>query len=153
MRAVLQRVLEARVDVEGKTVGACGPGFLLLVGVHRNDTPAQAEKLADRIAGLRVFSDADGKMNLSLPASEGAAQILAISNFTVYGDALSSRRPSFTASAPYEQGKRLFELFVAALGNKGLTVATGEFGADMQVFSVNDGPVTLVIDVENPVAS
>ena len=153
MRAVLQRVTEARVDVEGKTIGACGPGFLLLVGVHRNDTHAQADKLADRIAGLRVFSDADGKMNLSLPASEEKAQVLAISNFTVYGDALSSRRPSFTASAPYELGKSLFEAFVLALQNKGLSVQTGEFGADMQVYSVNDGPVTLVIDVDNSLNS
>jgi D-tyrosyl-tRNA(Tyr) deacylase len=118
------------------------------VGVHRNDGPAQAEKLADRVAGLRIFNDADGKMNLPIPGAAGQPNVLAISNFTVYGDAVGSRRPSFTASAPYEQGKALFEQFIDALRKRDLNVATGVFGADMKVESVNDGPVTLIIDVE-----
>ena len=148
MRAVVQRVARASVKVEGETVGSCGPGLLVLVGAHKDDEDANAKKLADRIAGLRVFNDADGKMNLSLAQinNDGRAQVLAVSNFTVYGDAHKSRRPSFMAAAPYDEGERLYRTFVSALRDHGLKVEEGTFGAMMEVDLLNDGPVTLVID-------
>lgn len=148
MRAIVQRVASASVRVDGNVIGRCGAGFLALVGVHRDDGEAQAIKLADRVAGMRVFADDTGKMNLALrdlPESE-APRVLAISNFTVYGDA-SQRRPSFVASASYEQGRALFDAFVASLRDLGVVTETGEFGAHMEVELVNDGPVTLVVDV------
>jgi D-aminoacyl-tRNA deacylase len=150
MRAIVQRVGMASVSVGGREVGRCGPGLLLLVGVHRDDTEAEAKLLADRIMGLRIFNDPQGKMNLSIrdfPQTEGGfeLEILAVSNFTVYGDA-KSRRPSFTASAGYDQGRALFARFVQEIGILGGAVQTGEFGADMRVSLVNDGPVTLVVD-------
>lgn len=148
MRAILQRVLSASVSVDGEVAGRCGPGFLLLVGAHVDDTDAHARKLAERISKLRVFNDEAGKMNLALsdlPPSD-APQILAVSNFTVYGNTVGQRRPSFIEAAPYAEGERLFNVFVAALRDLGLRVETGVFGADMQVELVNDGPVTLVID-------
>ena len=149
MRAVLQRVSRASASVADRVVGRCGPGYLVLVGVHRSDTQRDAEKLAEKIATLRVLADAAGKMNLSLKDAPqlGPAQVLAVSNFTVYGDATSQRRPSFMDSAPYAHGEYLFIAFVTALRNLGIAVETGEFGADMQIESINDGPVTLVIDV------
>ena len=148
MRAVVQRVSRASVKVEGKTVGSCGPGLLVLVGAHKEDTEQSAAKLADRIAGLRIFNDEEGKMNLSLDQidNDGSPQILAVSNFTVYGDALKSRRPSFMAAAPYDEGERLYNTFVSALRDHGLNVEEGTFGAMMQVDLLNDGPVTLIID-------
>lgn len=146
MRAIVQRVSSGQVSVEGQVVGRCGVGLVVLAAVHRDDTEATVRKCADRIAGLRIFNDEAGKMNLAIPASTGLPQILAISNFTVLGDAMKSRRPSFTDSAGYEQGKALFENFVKALREAGLLVDTGIFGADMQVELVNDGPVTLVIE-------
>ena len=118
-------------------------GLTLLVGVHRDDTEEDARKLADRIAGMRVFNDDDGKINLALKAVGG--EVMAVSNFTVYGDA-SQRRPSFTESAGYEEGKELFDKFVEELRGFGLTVHTGEFGAEMRVAICNEGPVTLVVD-------
>ena len=145
MRVIVQRVSNASVAVDGETVGQCENGLLLLVGVHKEDTSANAAKLATKLANIRIFADPDGKMNLSI--LETAGQILAVSNFTVYGDAAKSRRPSFTESAPYDMGKELFKVFVEELKSKGIEVQTGVFGADMQVSLVNDGPVTLVVDM------
>ena len=149
MRAIVQRVSKAEVAIEGRVVGRCAVGLVLLVGIHKEDTPIQAAKLADKVAGLRIFNDTEGKMNLSLadlPDSE-APNVLAISNFTVYGDTAKSRRPSFIASAGFETAWPLFETFLNELKARGLRVETGEFGADMQVTLTNDGPVTLLIDV------
>lgn len=146
MKAVVQRVASARVDVEGKTVASCGVGLLVLAAVHRDDTPAQAQRLADRICGLRIFNDAAGKMNLAIGEVERAA-ILAVSNFTVYGETVKNRRPSFVESAPYEQGRELFEEFVQALRSFGCRVETGVFGAMMNVVLANDGPVTVIVEV------
>lgn len=140
----MQRVTSASVIVADRRIGACGPGLLVLLGVHHDDQPANADKMADRIAGLRIFADEAGKMNLDLPTVGGS--VLAISNFTVYGDAARSRRPSFTAAAGYDRGRELFDHFVESLRKTGIRVETGEFGADMQVTLTNDGPVTLVIE-------
>lgn len=126
-----------------------------MVGVHRNDTPREAEKLADKIAHLRVFNDAEGRMNLALvdflnSDPEGPAydlEILAISNFTVFGDCAKSRRPSFTDSAPFDEGKQRFDEFVTALRARNISVQTGVFGANMEVSLINDGPVTLIVEV------
>ncbi len=148
MRAIIQRVLSASVAVEGNVVGQCAHGLMLLVGVHRDDTEAEAKKMAEKIAGLRIFNDLDGKMNLSLKDFDPFLQVLAISNFTVYGDARKQRRPSFMESAPFEPGKALFDAFVLCLRQEMIHVETGEFGADMQVSLVNDGPVTIVLDIE-----
>jgi D-aminoacyl-tRNA deacylase len=149
VRAVVQRVTQASVSVDGEVVGTCGQGFVVLVAAHRDDTPAEAVRLADRVWGMRVFSDAEGKMNLALKdlPKDRRVGVLAISNFTLYGDSSKNRRPSFFLSAPFEQGKELFELFVRELIGKGCEVETGVFGAHMTVESVNDGPVTLVVDV------
>ena len=151
MRAIVQRVSMASVRVDGLETGRCGPGLMLLVGVHRDDTSANATKLADKIANLRIFNDHEGKMNLSMldfPAPHGfEMSVLAVSNFTVYGDASKSRRPSFGASAGFDHGLALFDEFVGKLRTTGLEVQTGVFGANMQVSLVNDGPVTVVVDV------
>ncbi len=146
MRAVVQRVSKASVSVEGLEVGKCGAGFVLWVAAHRNDTPAQAEKLAQRIAGLRIFNDEQGKMNLSLAEVPGSS-VLAISNFTIYGETAKNRRPSFIEAAPFEAGKVLFDRFVETLRGLGTRVETGVFGAHMEVCAVNDGPVTVILDV------
>lgn len=144
MRAIVQRVSQASVTVEGNVVGEIGAGLLLLVGVHREDTGAEARKLADRVAGLRIFNDVDGKMNLALdPDSQS---VLAVSNFTVYGETAKNRRPSFTDSAPYVVGQELFDLFVASLRERGVRTETGVYGADMKVALVNDGPVTVLLE-------
>jgi D-tyrosyl-tRNA(Tyr) deacylase len=129
-------------------VGKCGPGFVLLVGAHKNDTDANARKLAEKISTLRIFNDEAGKMNIALtdlPPQE-EAQVLAVSNFTVYGDASGQRRPSFVQAASYEEGEKLFHAFVDYLRRHGIQTETGEFGADMQVELINDGPVTLGLD-------
>lgn len=146
----MQRVKSGRVETDGQEVGRCGPGFVALVAAGREDTVQAAQKMADRLWGMRVFPDAEGKMNLNLgdfesghPSSE--PNILAVSNFTVLGDA-SQRRPSFGAAAGYDDGKLLFEQFVEALLNLGARVSTGVFGADMIVQIENDGPVTLVLE-------
>lgn len=144
MRAVVQRVSSARVVVEGEVVGACGVGLLVFVAAHREDTVANADRMADRVHGMRVFADSAGKMNLSLAQVPGAS-VLAVSNFTLYGDA-SQRRPSFVAAAGFDTGQALFDAFVDGLRSRGVGVATGVFGAHMTVESVNDGPVTLVLD-------
>lgn len=145
MRAVVQRVSNAEVRVEGKVVGRIGRGLLVLAAAHRNDSEADALKLADRVLGLRIFNDEAGKMNLSLADIEGAG-VLAVSNFTVYGETAKNRRPSFIESAPYEEGKRLFEAFTAALRAHWPLVQEGVFGADMRVELVNDGPVTVILN-------
>lgn len=145
MRAVVTRVKEASVEIEGKVNGAIGKGYLILLGISPSDTEREAEWLADRIVGCRVFEDETGKMNLSLAQVGGA--LLVVSQFTLYAD-LKSRRPGFTGAAKPDIAKPLYEKFMDILQSKGFTVAHGEFGADMQVYSVNDGPVTLVWDSE-----
>ena len=149
MRAVVQRVLWARCVVDGEVVGQCGVGYLVLVGAGRESTDAEAVKLADRVAGMRVMSDADGKLNLALTDLEPAElpAVLVVSNFTLYGDAYVSRRPSFTGAAGYEEGKRLYEVFVGALEARLGRVSAGVFGADMKIESVADGPVTMLLGV------
>lgn len=146
MRVVLQRVTEARVTIDGREVGAIGPGFLLLVGFTDGDTATEVAWMADKVAGLRLFADEDGKMNRDLAEAGGA--LLVVSQFTLYGDATRGRRPSFIAAARPETAIPLYEGFVAALRDRGLTVATGEFGAMMAVSLVNDGPVTLLLERE-----
>jgi len=144
MRAIVQRVSSASVTVDVRVVGSCGVGFVVLVAALRTDTVANAEKMADRVRGLRIFNDEAGKMNLALADVGGS--VLAISNFTVAGDANKNRRPSFIDAAPYEEGRHLFDGFVDALRRMGVTVATGEFGAHMDVELVNDGPVTVILE-------
>lgn len=125
-------------------VGSCGVGLLVLVAAHREDTASNAAKLADRVKGLRIFNDGEGKMNLALADVGGS--VLAVSNFTVYGETSKNRRPSFISSAPYEEGERLFDAFVASLRGLGVEVQTGIFGAHMDVTLVNDGPVTVIVE-------
>jgi len=144
VRAVVQRVTQARVEVDGAVVGAIGRGFLVLLGVANGDTAADAAYLADKTAGLRVFEDDAGKMNLALHDVGGA--VLAVSQFTLLGDCRKGRRPGFTDAAPPELADALYNDYVNALRAAGLTVATGVFRAEMQVFLVNDGPVTLLLD-------
>jgi D-aminoacyl-tRNA deacylase len=144
MRVVLQRVSRASVTIEGRVAGAIGPGFCLLVGFTHGDTSAQVDWMAEKVGGLRLFSDADGKMNLGLAEVGGA--ILVVSQFTLYGDAAKGRRPSFIDAARPETAIPLYEAFVAALRSRGFMVETGEFGAMMQVELVNDGPVTLILE-------
>lgn len=144
MRAVLQRVSEASVRVDGEIVAQIGPGLLALVGVTPSDGPAQAAWLADKIANLRVFADAEGKMNLSVSDTGGG--VLVVSNFTLYGDAQKGRRPSFLLAARPEQAEPLYLSVAAHLQRLGLHAPTGRFGADMKVALVNDGPITLVLD-------
>ena len=145
MRAVLTRVLNASVSIDGKEVSRIGRGFLVLLGVHVSDTAQQAEKIADKLCGLRVFEDALGKMNVA-PADAGA-EMLIVSQFTLYGDC-KSRRPGFTAAARPETAVPLYEKVIALCRERGFRVETGVFGADMQVASVNDGPVTLILDTD-----
>jgi D-tyrosyl-tRNA(Tyr) deacylase len=144
LRALIQRVTRASVTVDSEVVGAIGRGFLVLLGVTHEDGPREAEWLARKVAGLRVFDDADGKMNLSLPDVGGAA--LVVSQFTLYGDARKGRRPEFLRAARPEDAEPLVESFIARLQGQGIPVETGRFRASMQVALVNDGPVTLWID-------
>ena len=144
MRVVLQRVSKAAVRIDGRVVGSIGTGFCLLVGFTHSDTAAQAEWLAEKISGLRLFPDAEGKMNLGLAEVGGA--VLVVSQFTLYGDAVKGRRPSFIDAARPEVAIPLYERFVELLRATGRPVATGEFGAMMDVELVNDGPVTLVLE-------
>jgi len=144
MRAVLQRVTRARVLVEGDVAGEIGPGLVVLLAVGREDNAATASFMAEKIVNLRIFGDEHGKMNRSLLDAGGA--VLAVSQFTLYGDARGQRRPSFIQAAPPEQGKALYEEFVRALQRLGLTVATGVFQTHMSVEIVNDGPVTILLD-------
>lgn len=144
MRAVLQRVTRARVLIGGDVTGEIGPGLVVLIAVGREDTAATASSMAEKIVNLRIFGDEQGKMNRSLLDAEGA--VLAVSQFTLYGDARGQRRPSFIQAAPPEQGKALYEEFVRALQRLGATVATGVFQTHMSVEIVNDGPVTILLD-------
>lgn len=146
MRVVLQRVSEASVTIAGRTAGRIGRGFLLLVGFAPTDTPAVVAWMVDKVLGLRLFGDSEGKMNLDLGAVGG--ELLVVSQFTLYGDASKGRRPSFIDAARPEVAIPLYEAMIAGLRNGGATVATGEFGADMQVALVNDGPVTLLLERE-----
>jgi len=144
MRVVLQRVSKAAVRIDGRAVGSIGVGFCLLVGFTHSDTPAQVEWMAEKISGLRLFPDAEGKMNLGLAEVGGA--VLVVSQFTLYGDAEKGRRPSFVDAARPEMAVPLYERFIGALRDRKLEVATGRFGAMMEVDFVNDGPVTLVLE-------
>lgn len=144
MRAVIQRVSRASVTVDGQEIGAIGRGFLALVGATHSDTRAEADWLARKIAGLRLFEDAAGKMNLGLTEVGGA--VLVVSQFTLYGDARKGRRPSFIEAARPELAEPLIAYFITQLRGQGLTVATGQFQAHMAVALVNDGPVTLWLD-------
>ncbi|MET0398938.1 MAG: D-aminoacyl-tRNA deacylase [Longimicrobiaceae bacterium] len=144
MRVVLQRVAGARVTVEGRVTGEIGRGLLLLAGFTDGDTEETLRWMADKVVGLRVFTDAEGKMNLSVEEVDGA--VLVVSQFTLYGDARRGRRPSFVDAARPEVAIPLYERFVALLRAAGRPVATGEFGAMMQVELTNDGPVTLVLE-------
>ena len=145
MKAVLTRVKNARVEIDGRIHGEIGTGFLVLLGVHVNDTEAEADRIADKICGLRIFEDAAGKMNVN-PADAGA-ELLIISQFTLFADC-KSRRPGFTRAARPETAVPLYERVIAQCRARGFHVETGEFGADMQVFSQNDGPVTILLDTE-----
>lgn len=146
MRAVLTRVKSASVTIEGRVAGQIGQGFLILLGVTHEDTEAQAIKLADKLTGLRIFEDETGKMNQGLESVDG--QILVVSQFTLYGNCKKGRRPEFLAAARPEVAIPLYEKFVQLIRDKGIHVETGEFGAEMLVESVNDGPVTLVVDTD-----
>jgi D-tyrosyl-tRNA(Tyr) deacylase len=144
MRAVIQRVSRAEVSVGGKCLGKIGVGFAVLLGVARDDTEADAEFIADRILGLRVFADAAGKMNLALDTIAG--EMLVISQFTLLADTSGGRRPSFIKAAPPELARVLYERFISLVRARGVKVETGEFGAHMEVALVNDGPVTIIFD-------
>ena len=144
MRVVLQRVSESSVTIDGRVAGEIGRGFCLLVGFTHGDTTAQVDWMAEKVAGLRLFTDAAGKMNLGLEEVGGA--LLVISQFTLYGDAAKGRRPSFIDAARPEVAIPLYQRFLARSRDRGIAVAAGEFGADMQVEIHNDGPVTLILD-------
>jgi D-tyrosyl-tRNA(Tyr) deacylase len=146
MRAVVQRVTEAKVDIAGETVGAVGRGVMVLVCAMRGDTEAEADLMAAKIAKLRVFRDAEGRMNLALGDVGGA--VLAISQFTLAADTSNGNRPGFSTAAEPETGARLYDRFCAALRALGVTVETGRFGAEMAVSLVNDGPVTIMLDTD-----
>jgi D-tyrosyl-tRNA(Tyr) deacylase len=145
MRSVVQRVTRASVTVDGEVVGAIGPGLLALVGVTHDDGPVEAEKLAGKLANLRILDDADGVMNRSV-LDVGAA-VLVVSQFTLYGDTVKGRRPSWLAAARPEHAEPLVDAVVAALRASGVEVATGRFRTDMAVELVNDGPVTVLLEV------
>ena len=146
MRAVLTRVKSASVTIDGNVVGKIGQGFLILLGVTHEDTEAQAVKLADKLVGLRIFEDEDGEMNRGLETVDG--EILVVSQFTLYGNCKKGRRPEFLAAARPEVAIPLYEKFVQLIRDKGIHVETGEFGAEMLVESVNDGPLTLIVDTD-----
>jgi D-aminoacyl-tRNA deacylase len=143
---VVQRVSAAQVRAGGRIIGKIGRGFVVLIGVGKGDSEADAEFMVDRVIGLRVFADAAGKMNLALGAAGGA--LLVISQFTLHADT-SQRRPSFVDAAPPEEARRLYEYFLSLARDRGVNVEEGEFGADMEVELVNDGPVTIVLDSRN----
>ncbi len=147
MRAVVTRVLSASVTIDGKRTAEIGNGFLVLLGVKCGDTKDQAVKMADKICGLRIFEDENGKMNIN--PKDAGAQLLIVSQFTLYADC-SSRRPGFTDAARPEISEPLYELVVSECRGRGFEVQTGFFGADMKVESVNDGPVTILLDVDAP---
>lgn len=144
MKAVIQRVTSASVVVEDKTVGQIGQGIMILLGVEKGDTEAAADWLAEKITALRMFSDGDGKMNLSVQDIGGS--LLVVSQFTLAGNCAKGKRPSFDTAAPADEGKRLYDCFVATARRTGIQVETGIFQADMQVSIVNDGPVTFILE-------
>ncbi len=146
MRAVVQRVSRAQVTVNGEIVGKIGLGLLVLLGVGRDDSEADAIYLAEKIAGLRVFEDAEGKMNRNVQEADGS--VLAVSQFTLYGDVRRGKRPSFDAAAPPERARQLYEFFVEQIRGTGLRCETGRFQEMMQVELVNEGPVTILLDSE-----
>ncbi|HLN61607.1 MAG TPA: D-aminoacyl-tRNA deacylase [Symbiobacteriaceae bacterium] len=146
MRAVVQRVSRGRVTVEGQVVGEIGQGYVVLLGVAKEDTPEAADYVAEKVAGLRVFEDEAGKMNRSIQDVGGA--VLAVSQFTLYGDVRRGRRPGFDRAGRPEQAEPLYERFVAKLREYGLPVETGRFQTHMEVELVNDGPVTILVDSE-----
>ena len=143
MRAVVQRVKRASVTIDGKKTAEIGTGFLILLGVHETDAEADAEYLAKKCCGLRVFEDDNGKMNRSVQDVDG--EFLVVSNFTLYGDCRKGNRPSFTSAARPERAIPLYEHFVSRVRQNGIPCQTGKFGADMQVELLNDGPVTLIV--------
>ena len=147
MRAVLTRVKHASVTIDGKVHGQIGEGFLILLGITHEDTEAQAVKLADKLTGLRIFEDENGKMNRGLDEVKG--ELLIVSQFTLYGNCKKGRRPEFLAAARPEVAIPLYEKFVELCRAKGFHTETGEFGAYMQVSSVNDGPVTMIVDTKD----
>jgi len=147
VRLLLQRVIRAEVGVAGKVIGAIGPGLVVLIGVGYDDTESEADVLAARVIDLRIFRDEDGKTNRSLLDVRG--ELLAISQFTLFADTRKGRRPSFIRAAPPELGERLYERFAAAVEARGVTVARGIFGAEMEVELVNDGPMTIWLDSED----
>jgi D-aminoacyl-tRNA deacylase len=149
MRAVVQRVKRGSVSVEGALIGHCGKGFVILLGVGGGDSLTQAEYLVNKIANLRVFEDADGKMNLSALDLEPKGEMLVISQFTLYADTRKGRRPSFINAAPPEIAEPLVNQFVEMLRNQSLKVETGKFGAEMLVQIENDGPVTILFDTDS----
>ena len=144
MRAVIQRVSEAKVEVDGDIIGKIGEGFLVLIGVRKDDTEEDVRYLADKVLGLRIFEDEAGKMDLSITDVKG--EILAVSQFTLYGDSRKGRRPSFDEAAPPDVAERLYELFVEEIRKSGIKVETGKFRALMDVHLVNSGPVTILLD-------
>ncbi len=144
MRALIQRVSEASVEVEGRTIGKIGKGLVILVGIHRHDPQEAADYLAEKIVNLRIFQDNDDKLNLS--ALDVGAELLVISQFTLYADCRRGRRPSFIDAAPPEYSQPYFERFIRLLQRSGLHIEQGQFGATMQVKIFNDGPVTLMLD-------
>ena len=146
MRAVLTRVTSASVTIDGEVVGSIGKGFLILLGVGPEDNETHCRYLAEKALGLRVFEDENGKMNRSLEDVGG--EVLVVSQFTLYGNCRKGRRPSFTEAAPPELGNRLYEQFLKDCESLGFTPQHGQFGADMKVASVNDGPVTLILDTQ-----
>ncbi len=146
MRAVVTRVSHARVTIDGQVHGQIGPGFLILLGVTHTDTEAQAKKLADKICSLRTFEDTAGKMNLGLESVSGS--LLIVSQFTLYGSCRRGRRPDFLEAARPETAIPLYEHFIALCREKGFPLETGVFGADMKVESLNDGPLTLILDTD-----
>lgn len=147
MRAVIQRVSEASVTIEGQVIGKIGRGFMILLGIHEEDTQADADYLIRKIPLLRVFEDAEGKMNQSLQDTDGS--VLSVSQFTLYADTKKGNRPSFVKAARPETAIPLYEYFNEGLRQAGLTVETGEFGGDMDVALVNDGPVTILFDTRD----
>lgn len=146
MRAVVQRTARASVAVDGATIGAIGPGLVVLLGIHPNDGPGEIQWLAEKIINLRIFEDDEGKMNRSLADTGG--EMLVVSQFTLYGDCRKGRRPGYSAAAPPEIAEPLYQAFIAELRRRGISPATGMFQATMQLELVNDGPVTLLLDSE-----